>query len=193
MALSRSIRWISLGVALTALALSGWFLLPDRDGRPYCHKQISLGFRLWMDDRQTNAFPNINGSSGNSLYAIREEMAGTNWCQHYKYIPGLREGDPGDLVLLYLDRPTRWSWHGQIPPTIFGKKAWILVPLDFKEGDRDRKAMGPGEESERVSVAEFAQRLEHTLDFLRTNERPNWKIVLAEHTPVLDSIKHRER
>jgi hypothetical protein len=52
-------------------------------------------------------------------------------------------------VLMYLDRPTRWTWHG-VPPTIFKEKALIIVPADIAGGGRPKS--GPGELSERVST-----------------------------------------
>ncbi len=151
----------------------------DWQGRPFCHKQIMLGLLTWTHDGPTKVLPNVNGTSRDSILAFKEEMAGTNWAQHYRYVPGLREDDPGDLVLLYLDQPTRWIWHGS-PPTVFRKKAWILVRVDFS---------GPGECSERVSTQEFTRRLQGTLDFIRTNERPNWQTIVAEHERFLKSVK----
>jgi hypothetical protein len=187
----RAMLWIG-GViaALIGLPFGYYHLILDWQGRPYCHKQVYTAFRLWMDDAKTNAFPNIEGSSWNSLVEIREEMNGMDWAKHYRYVPGLREDDPGDLVLMYLDCPTRWAWHGG-PPTIFKEKAWILVPVDFGL-DLDRRR-GPGECSERVSFDEFRSRLERTLAFVRTNDRPNWRTVVADHTKFLDSIKRVDR
>jgi hypothetical protein len=112
------------------------------------------------------------------------------WATNYRYVPGLREDDPGDLVLLYLDRLTRWTWHGP-PPTILKAKAWIVVPVDFTMGFRPPS--GGGELSERVSLDEFRSRLRRTLDFVRTNERPHWQTIVAEHTKFLKSIEQVER
>lgn len=175
---------------LVGLAFGYYYLILDWQGRPFCHKQVYMSFRIWMDDRNTNAFPNVAGAGKNSLGEIREEMVIMDWADKYKYVPGLREGDPGDLVLMYLDRPTRWTWHGP-PPTVFEKKAWIIVPVDFKAGERQQA--GPGEMSERVSLDEFRNRLRRTLDFIRTNERPHWQAVVSEHTKFLDSIDSATR
>ena len=188
------VLWIGGAFAgLVGLAFGYYCLILDWQARPFCHKQIMMSFLVWMHDQGagTNTFPNVSGKGADSLAEIREEMAGNmRWANGYKYVPGLREDDPGDLVLMYLDRPTRWTWHGP-PPTIFEKKAWIVVPVDFAMGDRARS--GPGESSERVSLDEFRNRLRRTLDFVRTNERPNWQTVVAEHTKFLDSIEHVER
>jgi hypothetical protein len=137
-------------------------------------------------DCNTNAFPNVNGNSLDSLAAMSKFMGGGMvWARGYRYVPGLREDDPGDLVLMYMERSTRWTWHGA-PPSIFQKKGWLLVPVDFGSGGRKRT--GAGELSERVSLAQFRARMSRTLDFVRTNERPYWQNVQLEHTSFLDSI-----
>jgi hypothetical protein len=43
--------------------------------------------------------------------------------------------------------------------------------------------------SERVSLDEFRSTLKRTLDFIRTNERPNWQAVVAEHSKFLNSLQ----
>ena len=176
------------------MAFGYYYFILDGQARPFCHKQVMLSFVQWMSDHgmdinsRTNPFPNVGGKGADSLAEIREEMGGSmSWATGYRYVPGLREDDPGDLVLMYLDRSTRWTWHGA-PPTIFKEKAWIVVPLDFAMGDRP--SAGPGELSERVSLDTFRNRLRRTLDFVRTNERPNWQTIIAEHAKFLDSIEY---
>lgn len=165
------------------------FCFLDRHARPFCHSQIMNGLRLWMADRSTNAFPNVQGHSHESMLAIRTEMGGyVDWVDRYSYVAGLTEEDPGDLVLLYLAEPTRWTWHGD-PPSRFRDKAWVLVPVDFKSGLRVASSLGPGEESERVSAQEFARRLRKTLEFLRDHRRPNWETVVAEHEALLEQLE----
>ena len=176
------IRWAIITVGVLVLIPVVYFgLILDWQGRPFCHKQILLGLLTWSDEAHTKAFPNVRGLSWDSILAFQEEMAGTNWARHYKYVPGLHQDDPGDLVMLYFDQPTRWIWHGA-PSTVFRKKAWILVRVDFT---------GPGECSEEVSTPEFERRLQRTLDFIRTNERPNWQTVIAEHEKFLKELEHR--
>jgi hypothetical protein len=177
---------VATPVALIATVLVYYFLMLDWQGRPFCHKQINTAFRLWMRDRHTDAFPNVAGSCRQSLEAIRDEMGGEmKWAENYRYVAGLREDDPGDLILMYVGQPTRWTWHGS-PPNRFTKKAWIVVPVDFTMGDRPRA--GHGELSERISSQEFKRRLQVTLEFVKTNERPNWEAVVAEHTRFLDQL-----
>lgn len=178
-------------VLLIGLAIGFYFIILDWEGRPFCHKQIHIGIRTWMEDTITNAFPNVIGAGSASLIAISNSMGGDmKWTKNYNYVPGLREGDPGELVLMYFAEPTRWTWHGS-HPTIFKGKAWIVVPVDFTMSWPQRKISG--ELSERVSTDEFKTRLKRTLDFVRTNERPHWQAVVAEHKKFLDSIEHAGR
>lgn len=196
----RIILWLGGTLALLAgLAFGSYHFILDWQGRLYCHKQIMFAFHLWMldqgldSDSNTNSFPNVNGVGRDSLATIRDYMNGygdMDWAKGYRYVPGLRQNDPGDLVLLYLDRPTRWTRHGA-PGTIFRKKAWMIVPVDFTIGGRSQT--GVGELSERVSLTEFHRRLNRTLDFIRTNERPNWQTIVAEQTTFLNSIQHVAR
>ena len=135
--------WIAGVLAImVGLCLGYYNFILDWQGRPFCHKQIMFAFSSWMGtdgvdiSSKTNAFPNVNGASQESLASIRDEMNGyMDWAKDYRYIPGLRGDDPGDLVLMYVDRPTRWTWHG-MPPTVFKEKAWIVVPVDFAMGGR---------------------------------------------------------
>jgi hypothetical protein len=187
MRLKRSTQWVGGGFAALALGLGYYCLILDWQGRPFCHKQIDGAFMEWMGEHggnvnsHTNAYPNTDGKGAESLAAIGQYMRDMDWARNYRYVPGLRQDDPPDLVLLYLDRPTRWVWHGQ-PPTVFRQEAWMIIPLDW------RPVPGSGELSEQVSLGEFRARLKRTLDFVRTNERPNWQTVVAEHTKFLDSI-----
>jgi hypothetical protein len=196
----RVILWVGGTLAvLVGLAFGCYNFVLDWQGRPFCHKQIMLSFLAVMypsggdltNDRQP--FPNVKGLSQDSLAAISDSMAGyMAWTNDYNYVPGLREDDPPDLVLMYFNQPTRWNWHGS-PPTIFQKKAWIIIPVDWS-GVGFRTHTGQiGECSERVSLDEFRRRLQGTLDFIRTNERPNWRTIIAEHEKFLDSIEHESR
>ncbi|MEI8289426.1 MAG: hypothetical protein WCH99_08120 [Verrucomicrobiota bacterium] len=198
MRLKRVIIWIVVTlILLIGLVLGYDHFILDLEGKPYCHKQIMFAFMNWMTDQDmdinsgTNNFPNVNGIGRDSLATISNGLAGQmEWAKDYRYVPGLRENDPGDLVLLYLDRPTRWDLH-VLTPTIFKEKAWMVVPVDYTMGSRPRT--GRGELSERVSLDEFRNRLRRTLDFVRTNERPNWQTIVAEHTKFLDSIEQVKR
>lgn len=197
----RAILWFCGTFAvLVGLAYGSYRFLLDWHGRPTCHKLIMLGFMTVMHPHggdilhDPKPFPNVRGSSQASLATLSESMAGyMAWTNDYNYIPGLREDDPPDLVLMYFNRPTRWNWHG-VPPTIFQKKEWIIIPVDFGTGLDFRPHDGQiGECSERVSLTEFRSRLRQTLDFIRTNKRPYWQTVVADETKFLDSITNDDR
>lgn len=196
-----AIFWIGTAfVLLVGLAFGYYHLILDWQGRPFCHKQIMLGLLTVMHPsggdilHDPKPFPNLRGLSQDSLAAIKDSMGGyMAWTNDYNYIPGLREDDPPDLVLMYFNRPTRWNWHGP-PPTIFKEKAWIIIPVDFGSGSSSRPHSGQiGECSERVSQGEFCARLRGTLDFIRTNERPNWETIIAEQARFLNSVEHEHR
>lgn len=184
MRIKRALVWIGGGLlAVVALVLAYAFLILDWEGRPICHKQVCIALRAWLDQRKTDVFPNDAGDGRKSLAAIFAAFPGLEkTAGHYRFVPGLREDDPGDLVLMYIDRPTRWTWHGP-PPTIFEEKAWIVVPVDFVMGSR--RPSGPGELSERVTEEEFRARLRRTIDFVRDQRRPHWETVVAEHERFL--------
>jgi hypothetical protein len=139
-----------------------------------------------------NPFPNVGGVGEDSMAALHTEMnEQMAWMQDYRYVPGLRQDDPGDLVLMYFNRPTRWASH-VAPPTIFAAKEWILIPVDFICFG-SRTPSGPGENSEQVSADEFTSRLKKTIDYIRAKQRPNWQTIVAEQTKFLESIDGFDR
>lgn len=169
----------------------------DWDGKPFCHKQIFGAFMNWSEgngsdiNSRAKPFPNVHGQGKESLAAIRDAFDGEmDWANDYKYVPGLKQDDPGDLVLMYFDRPTRWITH-VVPSSLLTETAWIIVPVDFTMSGRPLS--GQGEMSERVSLDEFRARLKRTLDFVRKNKRPNWQTVVAEHTAFLDELERADR
>jgi hypothetical protein len=193
MRLSRRIRTNLLIVAVSVgLALIFYNFILDWHGRPSCHSALGLSLKVWMADKgldpnsNTNYFPNVRGLSMDSMLSMREEMNGTNWAQNYRYVPGLREDDPGQLVLFYVNQPTRWIWHA-VPRTIFREKRWLIVPVDFAAPNR--AIVAGGEHSERLTTEEFRQRLSETIEFVRTNQRTNWQTIVAEQTKFLGSVK----
>lgn len=183
---------------LIGLSFAYYRFILDWNGRPISNAQLLLAFVSVMHEpgvdfaNDPKPFPNVNGSSQKSLTTLKQAMGGhMDWATNYNYIPGLRENDPGDLVLMYFNRPTRWRWFA-VPPTIFQKKEWIIIPVDFGTGMRPRSEKNRNY-SERVSFDEFRRRLRQTLDFIRTNDRPNWQTVVAEETKVLDSLTNDSR
>lgn len=185
-------------VALPLLLLIGlpvgyYFLIIDHENTPFCHKAVLAGVLNWMDKKQTDMLPNVNGRSADSMVELLGDLGDEPWTETYHYVPGLQKGDPGDLVLMYMVQPTRYIFHGN-PQTIFADNLWMIVSLDFGSYDSyltkpiPREVPHGGECSERVTLGEFRTRLRKTLDFLRDNNRPNWQTVLAEHEEFLDSI-----
>lgn len=192
MRLARLTRW----VGLTLVVLVGLFALYfrfilDWEGQPVCHKCVMSACEMWMDEHHTNAFPNVNGNGSNSLAELHRYYPGVNLQTRYGYVAGLQKDDPPDLVLMYVNQPTRWIWHGP-PQTVFAKKAWIVVPVDFAMPTLPQKArqpIKPGECSETLTDNEFRARLKRTIDFVRNNQRPNWETVVAEQTTFLTAME----
>jgi hypothetical protein len=190
--LARIMRGAAALVFLMLFAEAGYvrFVL-DWRGQPVCHKVLMTSLDIWTEDHGTNAFPNIGGRSRDSLAELRDTYPGVQLEDRHGYVAGLRKDDPGDLVLMYLNEPSRWVWHGA-PKIIFDRQAWIVVPVDFTMGlhtTRNTKIIGAGECSETLSPEQFRIRLQSTLDFVRTNNRPNWQTVVAEHSKFLESLE----
>ena len=125
------LRLLMLVVAVAALipalrpALrSGFEVIADHEAQPVCHKQVDGALREWQTDHKTREFPNVRGESQASMLELPGIEDLPELKSHYNYVPGLTRDDPGDLVLMYVNQPTRWIWHGQTP-TIFTKQAWI--------------------------------------------------------------------
>ena len=79
-------------------------------------------FQAWrINAGHTNAYPNVNGSGVKSLAQI-EPCFGAEIIQKYSYVPGLTFDDPTNLVLMYLKKKTRHSWHGYTTHSIFSPR-----------------------------------------------------------------------
>jgi len=100
-------------------------LLLDRDNKPLCDKQLFVQvqnwFALYPHDLE---LPNIEGRSADSLKELLAGDRDVEWATKYQYVPGLRRGDPGDLVLAYFKTPSRWKHHAAGPSTIFAERKW---------------------------------------------------------------------
>ena len=199
MRLPRGIRWVIAVAVLIGLPIGYYNFILDWSNGLHCHKQFMLAFLGWMDrngkhpDQGNNEFPNVGGVSQTSVNAVSRDMADQmEWTADYGYIPGLRQNDPGHLVLMYFNRPTRWTVHISTP-TIFEDKEWILIPVDFCFFGPQRERSGSGECSERVSAAEFKSRLAETIEFIRDQKRPNWQTIVAEQTKFLQSVDNLSR
>ena len=191
---------LAIPVSLFALFVCfgvGFRLLHDSTNMPLCGKQTYIEVQNWFDREKSSALPNIEGRSIESLARLNEgDSENTNeWNEKYQYVPGLRRGDPGDLVLMYMKKPTRWRHHAAGAPLIFEEHKWVLVPLDFthvgdsntKKVDRDMPDIG--ESFERVSLDELKARLRKTLKFLEDNNRRHWQTVVAENKAFLETTE----
>jgi len=158
-------------------------VLTDSSGQPYCHKVLDTAIYNWQDANNSQSFPNVGGDSVRSLGELTPHLGGDDLTNQNMYVPGLTRNDPGELILMYLPAPTRWTWHGQ-KPTIFTDRAWLVVPVDMKFYG-NRSEAGPGEFSERLSTTDFKRRLQATLQFLKEEQRPNWKATVEQHTEFL--------
>ena len=94
----------------------------DQSAAPVCHKQVDGLLHNWQDNHKTREFPNVRGDSAATLAELDARGDLRELKSNYNYVPGLMRGDPGDLVLMYVNQPTRWTWHGE-PPTVFTDKA----------------------------------------------------------------------
>jgi hypothetical protein len=199
----RKILTVAISLALLPAALAAWlFLLHDNSNIPLCNKQTFFEVMNWFDNRHKVDLPNVRGQSAESLVELKRaddregdiKEEAEEWNEKYQYVPGLCRGDPGDLVLMYMKKPTRWLHHATSPPSIFREAKWCVVSLDF--GDswpgwsvRVKRTMPEQSEcAENLSSAEFISRLRKTLDFLREHDRPNWQTVVAENEKLLKSI-----
>ena len=181
----KALKWgVGIGGLLVGAFIGYRYLLLDRDPltQPICHKQVDSSLHAWCDNNNTKSYPNVRGDSAESLAVLNNYMPHFQLSKKYMYVPGLRSDDPGDLVLMYLRRPTRWQWHAE-PRTIFREKEWIVVARDFSLYGRDETR--DGELNERMTLAELKSRLRRTLDYLRKHNRPHWRAVAMEHRRFL--------
>ena len=157
-------RFVTCSVVLLILFVGlpafVYFVIYDHQNAPFCHKAAGLGLLSYLDALKTNDLPNVDGSSAKTLLSMHKYMGDEPWEEEYRYVPGLRKGDPGDLIYMYFAQPTRYTWHG-FPQTIFADKKWIILPLDFAEQHSgisralDREMPYTGECSELLSYDEF--------------------------------------
>ncbi len=201
-------RALLLGLVLAGILIGGRILarrgviLVDRTDPPTCHKNLEFSLRVWMHDPAQNPgksddYPNVNGESAASIIAASSGFGPMLpvVIRDYKYVPGLRVGDPAKLILTYFNRPTRWIMHTR-PEPIWEERLWVVVPLGLSSEPNPRKALGRGphqrvyygEMSESLTTEQFTNRLIATLKFLQTNERPHWQNVLKEHSAFLETI-----
>jgi len=185
--------FIAFLAVLVGLPAFVYFVIYDHRNEPFCHKVVLVGLGNFLEEQKTDVLPNVDGHSAGSMVSMYKYWGDEPWEEKYRYIPGLRKDDPGDLVLMYMLVPTRYTAH-DTPQTIFAKKGWVLIPLDFaglgfgKRVDRDIPMWG--EQCEMVSLPELCDRVKKTLNFLREHERPNWQTVVEEHEKFLNQMEN---
>jgi hypothetical protein len=175
-------RVIIAGIAALVLAVGALFVL--RSGaRPFCHRAVDGAFQQWMlETSHTNGvYPNADGVGSNSL-AMIEPFFGHD-IQQYAYLPGLRSDDPKDLVLMYLKRPTHYSWHGDTAHTIFSPSRWMVVSPDIVMGGTCPEG------GVMLDTPEFKKRIQRTVAFLKERDRPHWQAVAQEQEEFLKSVR----
>lgn len=169
--------------------------------RPWCQRAFAAAFEQWfMENSNTNGegvYPNSEGRGRESIAQFGKfTKCGDMIYKDYGYVPGLRESDPKDLVLMYMKQKTRHTWHGDHSPTIFTKEKWMVLGPHIHEDNsyikKDGKEISNPEycpEGGRLEeTAVFKERLVRTLEFLKENNRPCWETVTMEHTAFLNSI-----
>src|SRR5262249_52650876 len=100
---SRKSMWTAV---LLALVISSpafvYYVLFDHRSEPFCHKALMLGVLNYFEEEKTDILPNIDGHSAPSIAVLEKDLGDDpEWKQKYRYLPGLKKGDPGDLVLMY--------------------------------------------------------------------------------------------
>ena len=175
---------IIIGIVVTLFAvIVGFLLRHPPDPLTLCQKMLDSGFEQWKQTNKANGYPNVHGDSTRSFAAAGVYMkgGGEDFNNTYGYVPGLKDDDPKDLVLMYLEKKTRRTWNGDFSGSILRKPKWMVIGPDF---GFDLPEGGNLEET-----STFKTRLQKTLDFLRENKRPYWETIVKEHTEFLNSIK----
>lgn len=177
------LKWrVTLGVlAALVLTVSTLFVLWSGP-RPLCHRAIDGAFQQWMlENGRTHVYPNASGIGSNSL-AMIERFFGQD-IQQYRYVPGLSNEDPKDLVLMYMRTQTHYTWHSDTEHTIFSPRRWMVLSPDILMGGTCPEG------GELLDTPEFKRRLQITVAFLREHQRPYWQVVAEEQSDFLKSIK----
>ena len=180
----RSKRWaIGILTAAALLLIAKVIFIPPGPAL-VCHRALDGAFSEWMLETDTNAYPNIDGNCLKSFSVIAPYYGEvTNTLKDYAYVPGLRPGDPTDLVMIYVREKSHRAWHGD-SATIFSSSKWITIAPGFDGNPGPR-----GELNDWIDTSEFKARLAKTIEFLKEHQRPFWQNVVQEQSKFLDSLK----
>ena len=184
----RAITWVLVAVGISCVLVVGFMLRFPPGPCPWCHKMFDAALEQWkMAHGNTHTHPNINGEELPSIAEFAAYVKDPHLVSRdYGYIPGLRDGDPDDLILMYMRKKTRHTWHGDHSASILTKPKWmVLGPQVINLDEIDQCPEG----GRLLSTDEFTDLIRKTLDFLKENDRPNWETVTKEHTVFLKSIK----
>jgi hypothetical protein len=129
---------------------------------------------LWIRHRCTKAC-----AGSNSLALI--EPFFVHGIHQYAYVAGLHYDDPEDLVLMYLKRPTAYTWHSDTTHTVFSPRRWMVLSPNIQSG-------ACPEGGELLETTDFKRRLQKTVAFLREQQRPYWQAVAQEQADFLKSV-----
>jgi len=168
-------------VCLCVLLAIGLKLRYPHDPLTLCQKQLDSAFAQWTMENGTNVYPNVEGDSRRSFALVGQYMLnGDEYYAKYGYVPGLKDDDPPELVLMYLKEKTRRTWNGDSSGSIRRKPKWMVIGpsfgCDLPEGGRLEE------------TAVFRTRLQKTLEFLQENSRPYWTNAVREHAAFLNSL-----
>jgi hypothetical protein len=171
---------IGVVLALACCAATVVVLLNPPGPDLICHKQIDGAIDQWMIESTNTVFPNVHGNSAESIAAFNAYLAPGHLeiFHDYRYVPGLKPGDPEDLILLYTTSPSRRRWHGDMK-WIGEPKKWIVVNAGRNEGHHEPWEMNEG--SEALTTEQFTNRLQKTLAYLGEHNRPYWTNIVDEH------------
>ena len=149
-----------------------------------CHRGLESALIQWAYEAgKTNQYPNVNGDAVASLAEVDPYWGPGHISDRYGYVPGLNFDDSPDLVLTYLKLPTAYTWHGDHDHNIFSPRKWMVLSPQMTT------AGTCGEGGDLLETSEFKKRLLATIDFLKTNNRPNWEVVAREQMAFIASLK----
>lgn len=168
-------------------AVIGWVLLRTPDPHFVCHKLFFHSLIAWQTET-TNGdwYPNIEGSQQKSLAVLEPYYVVVSQIADHRYVPGLERNDSEDLILFYLCRPSRRTWHSDGHFLRLRKRWVVLGPRLMPKGESF--AAEWSECGESLSTKDFKQRLARTLGYLRENNRTNWASVVQDHAAFLRTV-----
>src|SRR5205809_3233911 len=107
---------IAVAIVVSCLALIIVVVLNIGGREPHfvCHRGLDGAIQHWMLQTTNDVwFPNVSGSSSQSLALLTSYLhEGPTALRDYRYVPGLRSDDAEGLILIYVKRPSRRTWHG---------------------------------------------------------------------------------